>query len=261
MKIVKSNQLIIVISDHGKPSKSIRLEYQINIIDINDSPPIFHQLKKCYLDLNLLQNQTLNKPLFKIQAIDLDSGDNGRISYLILPPNENLFQINNQGEIISIGYLNESYYHLQIMAIDHGNTIRLNSTYDCYLSYSNKSIALIDNISIFKYNYLLVIFIFVLILIGISFCLYKFIFNHRRCYEPNKTYHLYVSIPRKSLYINDESICDNVSEEQEKLVHLNSDQSSDISDRNSFISTNFQSKQDHRPVSLAISTDFKKIHG
>jgi hypothetical protein len=224
---MKTNKLVLVIADHGKPSKSIRLEYQINILDLNDSPPKFSQSTKCYLDLN----RSLDKPLCRIQAIDLDLGDNGRISYSILPPYNNSFMINDQGEIFNSENLNESFYHLQIMAIDHGKPIRLNSTYDCYLSTSTndslKSIPLIDNISIFKYNYLLLIIIFLLMIIGLSFGSYKFIYNHRRCYKPNKTYHLYVSIPRKSLYINDESICDNVSEEQEKLVYLNSDQSSD----------------------------------
>jgi hypothetical protein len=57
-----------------------------------------------------------------------------------------------------------------------------------------------------------------LILIGLSFCFYKILFYQRKSFKPNKTYHLYVSIPRKSLYINDSSPCD---------VHLNTDQLSD----------------------------------
>ncbi len=61
-------------------------------------------------------------------------------------------------------------------------------------------------------------------IISISFCLYKFVFHHKRSFQPNKTYHLYVSIPRKSLYIDNKNPCDNISEE---FVHLNSDQSSD----------------------------------
>jgi len=56
---IKSDKFILIISDHGKPSKSIRLEYQINIIDINDFPPKFNQSIKCNLRLNFPLNQSL----------------------------------------------------------------------------------------------------------------------------------------------------------------------------------------------------------
>ncbi|CAF1149125.1 unnamed protein product [Adineta steineri] len=250
---IKSNKFILIISDNGKPSKSIRLEYQINIIDLNDSPPKFNQSLKCNLHLNISINQTLDQPLFKVQATDLDLNDNSLISYSILSPYDDLFMINDQGEIFNLEYLNHSYYHFQIMAIDHGKPIRLNSTYDCYISISitknnltnsNKSILLIDNLGKFKYYYsFIVICLFLIIIfsmIGIIFYFYKFIFNHRKCYKENKTYHLYVSIPRKSIYIENESPCsskidDNESEEHERLVHLNDKDS--LSDHHQFSRT------------------------
>jgi hypothetical protein len=215
-------KLILVISDLGKPSKSIQLEYQINIIDVNDSPPRFNRSKKCNLHLDSSKNRSFDEPLLQIQAIDSDLEENGLISYAILPPYDNSFMINSQGEIFHYENFNESSYHFQIMAIDHGKTIRLNSTIDCFINIStnNRSNQSID-IRIFKYNYF-VLFLFLilfLIIIGIILCLYKFLFHDRRCFQPNKTYHLYVSIPRKSLYVNDQSPCE--------FVHLNSDQSSD----------------------------------
>jgi len=201
-KSIKIENLSLIIFDHGKPEKSIELNYQIHIIDLNDSPPKFNQSIKCNLDLNHLQNRSLDQPLFQIQAIDLDLEENGLISYSILPPYENSFIIDQQGRIFNFENLNESSYHLQIMAIDHGKPIRLNSTYDCYISIStndhlenfNQPIKII----IFKYNYLLLlILILFLMIIGLIFCFYKFLFNQRRYFKPNKTYHLYVSIPRK----------------------------------------------------------------
>ncbi|CAF4611551.1 unnamed protein product [Rotaria sp. Silwood1] len=290
---LKFNKFILIIFDHGKPSKSIRLEYQINIIDINDSPPKFNSSINCNLHLNLLQNRSLDQPLFQVQANDLDIGDNSLISYSILPPFENLFIINNQGEIFYFNDFNESSYHLQIMAIDHGKPIQLNSTYNCHLFISNnnhfenlnKSISLIDSIKIFQYNYLYLFIIFLIfIFLLIIYCFYKFIFNHERHFQQNKTYHLYVCIPQKSSYINNESlsnsqISDNQSEEHERLVQLNNDQTFDkdsLLDLHQFsskvrhnspsssssiiISTKSphefinQSKQDSRPVSLSIST-------
>jgi hypothetical protein len=206
----RSDKLVIILSDHGIPSKSIRLEYQINIIDINDSPPIFNQSINCNLHFNRSQNRSLDQPLFQVQTIDLDFDDNSRISYSILPPYNHLFTINNEGQIFNSENLNESSYHLQIMAIDHGKSIRLNSTYNCRISIStDKSVF---PIKLFRDKYLyifIILFIFVLLLITICLTVYLrgFILDHNQCLKRKKTYHLYVSIPRKSSYINDEIDC------------------------------------------------------
>lgn len=57
-------KFILIIYDHGIPSKQIRLEYQINIIDENDSPPLFNQSYNCNIQINYSENQTLG--LFKL---------------------------------------------------------------------------------------------------------------------------------------------------------------------------------------------------
>ncbi len=181
---MKIEKFILIIYDHGKPEKSIRLEYRINIIDLNDSPPKFNQSIRCNFDLDYTKNRSknLHEPLFQVQAIDLDLGDNGRISYSILPPYENLFMINNQGQIFNFEDLNESSYHLQIIAIDHGKPVQLNSTYDCYISKSrNRNLGHLNKpikIRIFKYNYLL--FLIKEILNQIKHIIYMFLFleNH-----------------------------------------------------------------------------------
>ena len=62
-KSIKSNKFILNISDHGKPSKSIRLEYQLDIIDSNDSPPKFNSSIDCNLHINYSKNRSIG--LFK----------------------------------------------------------------------------------------------------------------------------------------------------------------------------------------------------
>jgi hypothetical protein len=208
---INVKKLILVITDLGKPSKSTQLEYQIDILDVNDSPPRFNSSRKCNLHLNSSQNRSLDQPLLQIQAIDSDLEENGLISYAILPPYDDLFMINHQGEIFHFENFNESSYHFQIMAIDHGKSIRLNSTLDCFITIStNETFNQSMNITIFKYNYLILLLIVILclIIIGIILYLYKFLYHHQRCFQPNKTYHLYVSIPRKSLYIDDQNPCE-----------------------------------------------------
>lgn len=261
----EKDKFILIIYDYGKPSKQLRLEYQINIIDENDSPPIFNQSYNCNIKINYSQNQTLdlynNQPLFQVQATDLDEGDNGRITYSIISSYENLFDINNQGEVFNTEILNQSLdYYIRIMAIDHGKPKQLNSTQDCSIKIikkeiliNNENISLINekknfifSFSLFNdYSYIIIglfiFFIFIIIIIltiCITFCLHSVFFNRRKkiCKTKKLTncsrqFNYYDTLHRKSPFIHDESACsrssklddndDITSEERERLVSLN----------------------------------------
>lgn len=124
------------------------------------------------------------------------------------------------------------------MAIDHGKINQLNSTYICQFftslnnefNYLNESLSLIDQIKLFQYNYFYLFIIFIIILfVLIIYFFYKLIFDDEKCLKKEKTYHLYISIPRKSSFINNENIfhsqiCDNQLEEYQKLVQKNNSQ-------------------------------------
>ena len=158
-----------------------------------------------------------NRPLFQVHATDSDIGDNSLLSYSILPPYDNSFVINDQGQVFNSEMLNQSsYYHLRIMAIDHGKPIRLNSTQDCYISIlsmnifdsliekeniSLSNLTLISNKNIFQwslsifdhYSYviiglflLLLLIIIIIITISITFCLHAFIFGHKNILKTKK---------------------------------------------------------------------------
>lgn len=197
---IEENKLVLFIHDHGNPSKSIQLEYPIEIIDINDSPPRFAH--ECHREFSPGENQSIDEPFLRIQAIDDDRYENGRISYLILPPYDETFSINDQGEIYHLGELNQSFYHLQILAQDHGHTIRLNTTYDCFISMNNQT----KIYSSKNYSLIITLGIVLILLIGITlgFVVYKLCIYPRRYFQPNKTYHLYVSIPRQSLHVDEQ---------------------------------------------------------
>jgi hypothetical protein len=274
------DKFVLIIYDHGKPSKTLRLEYKIIIIDENDSPPVFNQSLNCNIQINHSLNQSFddNQPLFQVYATDLDIGDNGLVSYSILSPNENLFEINDQGEVFNTEQLNQSsYYHLRIMAMDHGKANRLNSTQDCYISItpminnsdnSNEyeNISFVNNKKIFQwsltifdhYSYVIIgIFIFfifiiiIIITICITFCLHTFIFGRRKNFKQKKPsqcsrqYNFYDTVHRKSPFVHDDSGCssklddndDMTSEERERLVNLNS------SDQTSCESSDSMNKQ------------------
>ncbi|CAF4258892.1 unnamed protein product, partial [Rotaria magnacalcarata] len=69
-------------------------------MDENDSPPLFNQSINCNIQINPSENKSMdnNQLLFQVHATDLDIGDNGLISYSILPPYNNSFVINTQGQ-------------------------------------------------------------------------------------------------------------------------------------------------------------------
>jgi hypothetical protein len=62
----QNEKFILLIYDHGNPSKNLRLEYQILIIDENDSPPVFNQSIQCNIQINPAENQSLGQLKFFI---------------------------------------------------------------------------------------------------------------------------------------------------------------------------------------------------
>lgn len=56
---IQSNKFTLIIHDYGKPSKTLRLEYKIIIIDENDSPPLFNLSMNCNIQIKSSENQSL----------------------------------------------------------------------------------------------------------------------------------------------------------------------------------------------------------
>lgn len=164
-------------------------------------------------------------PLFQVSASDSDLGENGRISYSVLPPYGHFFRIDDEGQIFPSTFLNQSsFYHLRISPMDHGEPVRLNSTYDCYitlppsistsndlqlnidhqqnLSISNSaltaakkifqwSLTLFDRYSMVVIV-LLILFLFIiltLISVCLTFCFHAILFTRRKTMKNQQTYH------------------------------------------------------------------------
>ncbi|UJR38305.1 hypothetical protein I4U23_030975 [Adineta vaga] len=279
---IYSQNFILIIYDHGQPSKEVRLEYKIVIIDENDSPPIFNQSINCNVQINPSENQSLENPLFQISATDLDIGDNALLSYSILSPYENLFTINDQGQVFNSEILNQSSsYHLRIMAMDHGKPNRLNTTHDCYIStlkmnqidqiiennnQSFSNLSFISDKNIFSwslplfdhYSYVIIglflfflLIILIIITISITFCLHSYIFRQRKALKPNQTYdtsrrfNLYDTIQRKSPFIHDDSACSSKLDEHDDITSEERERLVNLngSDRTSFESSDSMNRQ------------------
>ncbi|KAF8368118.1 hmr-1, partial [Pristionchus pacificus] len=80
-----------VIAQEGNVSSTVQLN--IMITDVNDNRPIF---KQPFYSALVPEDFPLGKTIIRVEAIDLDSGENGRIIYSI---NNSIFDVNENGDI------------------------------------------------------------------------------------------------------------------------------------------------------------------
>jgi len=101
----------------------------INILDENDNIP---QFLHSFYHLSLEENNQININLAKIEAYDLDNGENGRITYEILT-NQSSFPFSidsNTGTLRCLQSFDRekrSLYQFEILARDHGYPLSLSS--------------------------------------------------------------------------------------------------------------------------------------
>jgi len=103
---------------------SDRVFVTIELIDINDNPPIIETSSSVYIPSELLQ-KNLSKiiPITTIIANDRDSGSNGNLTYRIIDGNENnYFEINfyNGTIIADKNNVPQGYHRLAIKVCDQG---------------------------------------------------------------------------------------------------------------------------------------------
>ncbi|KAL1261555.1 hypothetical protein QQF64_006820 [Cirrhinus molitorella] len=124
-EVTKSMKLQLTAFDGGRPPKSGTMGIAIDILDINDNAPVF--TKDSYTVM-LNENAPVGTIVLKVNATDLDEGQNGEVVYS-LGHNVNyklrkLFDVNPiTGEIIVTGLLDfeiKDKYQIDIQASDKG---------------------------------------------------------------------------------------------------------------------------------------------
>lgn len=70
----------VVATDNGVPSRSSRVEMYVQVLDENDNNPIFDREPK---ELSISENTVPGSKIAVLHATDLDSGDYGKVTYLI----------------------------------------------------------------------------------------------------------------------------------------------------------------------------------
>ncbi|KAM9357319.1 protocadherin alpha-8-like [Symphorus nematophorus] len=120
-----SHSLVLTAQDGGKPPKSGEMNILVNVLDINDNPPVF---SKDIYSVMLDENAPVGTTVIQVNATDLDEGPNGEVIYAFTNSiNQRLlklFDINQStGEITVKGlidYEEKDRYEIEIRASDKG---------------------------------------------------------------------------------------------------------------------------------------------
>ncbi|XP_056327795.1 protocadherin gamma-C5-like isoform X1 [Danio aesculapii] len=119
-------QLLLTAVDGGQPEKSGTTLLLIKILDVNDNAPVFDEPVK---RVSLLENSPPGTLVTKLNATDVDSGVNGKISYLFskYTPERilKMFSVDSKsGEIRVVGdvdYEEANVYDITVQARDGGS--------------------------------------------------------------------------------------------------------------------------------------------
>ncbi len=110
--------LNITVYDLGSPQTSTWKLLAVNVLDANDNPPVFSQPR--YV-VNIPENTEVDKSIFKVNAVDFDSEDNGAFQFVLLTFTD-LFKIDEVTGVVKVtGPLDResfSRYDLTIEARD-----------------------------------------------------------------------------------------------------------------------------------------------
>uniref|UniRef100_A0A3Q4GKI6 Cadherin domain-containing protein n=1 Tax=Neolamprologus brichardi TaxID=32507 RepID=A0A3Q4GKI6_NEOBR len=116
-------KLTLTAIDGGTPAKSGSMTIIINVLDINDNPPVFSQ--RLY-KARVYENVKIGTSIITLNATDLDEGQNGKVIYLFSEVGQgkktDLFSIDKQtGTVTStrnIDFEENNAFELRVQAFD-----------------------------------------------------------------------------------------------------------------------------------------------
>ncbi|XP_074661236.1 protocadherin beta-13-like [Tubulanus polymorphus] len=115
-----SNQVVFTCTDRGISGRLSRRTLSIYVLDVNDNKPMF---SRSLYSGNIHENRLDTTPVIIAEAVDADSGANGRVSYRI-SDESGLFSIDAQHGFIYIHSRLDrevkSTYGFQVIATDSG---------------------------------------------------------------------------------------------------------------------------------------------
>ncbi|GLH04568.1 Protein dachsous [Gryllus bimaculatus] len=79
------HSLVVVATDAGDPPLSANLSVLVEVQDVNDNPPVFERPE---YSVNVLESLPVNSQVLQVTAVDLDTGNNARLTYRLLKSGE-----------------------------------------------------------------------------------------------------------------------------------------------------------------------------
>ena len=121
-EIAQGYAFSVIAVDAGSPPLSNFSEVFVEVVDLNDNPPIFDS---AIYRVSIPENSILSSLVFRANATDADSTSNGELRYSILSGNlRSVFSIDEAfGDIVLADYLDReitSEYFLSIRVVDQG---------------------------------------------------------------------------------------------------------------------------------------------
>ncbi|XP_052499496.1 protocadherin gamma-A7-like [Budorcas taxicolor] len=119
---VATHHLLLTASDGGDPPRSGTARVQVTAVDVNDHAPVFSLPQ---YQVTVPENVPVGTRLLTINAVDLDEGVNGEVTYSfpkITPKILQIFQLNSHtGELSTLDgldYEESGYYEMEVQAQD-----------------------------------------------------------------------------------------------------------------------------------------------
>ena len=111
----------IMCNDSGIPPKSNQTSFVVKVEDVNDNYPLF---RKTNYELTI-QEEVFQSMIVQVEAVDLDSGDNGLVNYGLAKGSDSRFNINSRTGLITANSVFDREVNpeirLQVLAYDAGN--------------------------------------------------------------------------------------------------------------------------------------------
>ncbi|XP_069825354.1 protocadherin gamma-B1-like isoform X10 [Dendropsophus ebraccatus] len=134
-EIISSYNITIQASDKGSPEMTSRKVIRLDVSDVNDNAPVF---EKSGYTAFILENNSPGASIFSVQARDMDSEDNAKITYSIMSrrleedPLSSYISMNPVTGVIyaqrSFDYEKHKEFNVQISARDNGSPSLNSST-------------------------------------------------------------------------------------------------------------------------------------
>ncbi|MED6243863.1 hypothetical protein ATANTOWER_028651, partial [Ataeniobius toweri] len=120
-------QLTLTAIDGGTPVKSGSMTITVNVLDVNDNPPVFSQT---LYKINVYENVKIGTSIITLNATDLDAGQNGQILYSLIEIDQgkqtNFFTISEKNGTITniknIDFEENIAFEIQVQANDRANS-------------------------------------------------------------------------------------------------------------------------------------------